>query len=169
MKTVFLIRHAKSSWSNPDLSDFDRPLNNRGERDVKMMSLLLSGKVEKIDLILTSTAKRALATTHVITADNGVDFDELIENKKLYHASAKTIRKVMADQSDEFKSLAIIGHNPGLTELANELGNVRIDNVPTTGILAFEFDIKKWQKILKKEGKLLFFDYPKRHKANTVK
>lgn len=170
MKTIYLIRHAKSSWSDPSLQDFDRPLNSRGKRDVKMMTAILSERTKKIDLILTSKAKRAQATTDVITNGNGVNYKEIVKEDRLYHASSKKIGKIISKQSDQFNSLAIVGHNPGLTELANELGsNVRIDNLPTTGILAFEFDTEKWGNILKKDGILLFFEYPKRHKAKKVK
>ncbi len=169
MKTIYLIRHAKSSWSDPSLQDFDRPLNSRGKRDVKMMTSILSDKIKKIDLILTSKAVRALSTTEVITNGNGVKYKEIQKEGKLYHASSKKIRKLIGKQSDQFDSLAIIGHNPGLTDLANEIGNVRIDNLPTTGILAFEFDSEKWENTLKKGGNLLFFEYPKRHKAKKVK
>jgi len=169
MKTLLIIRHAKSSWSNPDLQDFDRPLNNRGSKDVKMMAHILAERVGTIDLILTSTAKRALATTSALIRDEGIDYKELKQKDNLYHASALKIRTLISQQVDLHESIAIVGHNPGLTNLSNEIGNVSIDNVPTTGILAFEFDIENWQDILKKDGKLLFFEYPKRHKAKKVK
>jgi len=169
MKTIYLIRHAKSSWSDPSLQDFDRPLNSRGNRDVKMMTSILSNKTKNIDLILTSKAKRALATTEVITNGNGVNYKEIIKEDRLYQASSKKISKLISKQNNKFDSLAIVAHNPGLTELANELGGVKIDNLPTTGILAFKFDTEKWANITKKDGKLLFFEYPKLHKAKKVR
>lgn len=165
MKTVYLIRHAKSSWSNPDLKDFERPLNSRGERDAKMMAKQLKEKVKSFDLVLSSTAVRAKETSGILFSDKHLHADDIQFEKDLYHASAKKIRKFIAETSDDLKNLVIVAHNPGLTELANEFSNVKIDNIPTTGILAIEFDIKKWEKILKEEGSLLFFDYPKKYKA----
>lgn len=165
MKRVFLIRHAKSSWSNPGLSDFDRPLNNRGYSDAPLMANKLAEKVGKIDLFLSSTALRAKETTEQFVANNEIEYDKLSFEDRLYHASSQQILQYIAGTKNRYHSLAIIGHNPGLTDLANEFSNVTIDNLPTTGIFAVEFDIEKWENILKTSGGLLFFDYPKRHKT----
>ena len=169
MKRVFLIRHAKSSWSNPGLSDFDRPLNNRGYSDAPMMAKKLAEKIGDIDLIVSSTALRAKETAERIVADNGIDYKELEFSDRLYHASPDRILNLIADTSERYNSIAIVGHNPGLTELANNCSNVTIDNLPTTGIFAVEFSIETWDEILNSTGSLLFFDYPKRYKvANNI-
>ena len=165
MKRVYLIRHSKSSWSNPSLSDFERPLNNRGSNDAPLMAEKLREKVGDIDLILSSTAVRARATTEVITGEKGITYKEMRFDDRLYHAPHDRIVKKIADVEEEFDSIAIVGHNPGLTDLANDFANVTIDNLPTTGILAVEFAIEKWKDILKTSGSLLFFDYPKRYRA----
>lgn len=167
MKKVYLIRHAKSSWSNPDIIDFERELNDRGVRDAKAVSKVLHDKVESIDLILSSTAKRAKQTKEILfkKSDKKSFYREIITDDSLYHASSKKILKTISKLSDKYESVAIVGHNPGLTELANSFSNVTIDNLPTTGVLAVEFEIGKWEKVLKKTGNLLFFEYPKRLKS----
>lgn len=165
MKRVFLIRHAKSSWSDPGLTDFDRPLNNRGYSDGPLMARKLAEKVGGVDCIYSSTAKRAIETTNFFVEEQQFNFSELIMEDQLYHASAKKILEIISTADNSHSSLAIVGHNPGLTQLANDFSNVTIDNVPTTGIFAVEFEIENWENILTKNGSLLFFDYPKRYKT----
>ena len=168
MKTVYLIRHAKSSWSNPSLTDFERPLNERGHNDVAMMAEKLSNKIGSIDCLRSSTAVRAEATTKVITGPLGVDVNEITYDEKLYHASSNKLLKTIASTSKQHNSVAIVAHNPGLTELANQFANVTIDNVPTTGVLAVNFEIDNWEDIFETKGKLVFFDYPKLYKSKKA-
>lgn len=167
MKKVYLIRHAKSSWSNPDSVDFERELNDRGVKDAKVVSDALHERVDSIDIILTSTARRAIQTKEILfkKSDRKTFYKEVVKDDDLYHASSKKILRAISNLSNQHSSVAIIGHNPGLTELANSFSNVTIDNLPTTGVLAVEFEIEKWEKVLKKTGNLLFFEYPKRLKS----
>lgn len=165
MKRVFLVRHAKSSWSDPGLTDFERPLNNRGYSDAEIIAKELKAKVGDIECIVSSTALRAMETTKILTSEKGINYDHLEYDDRLYHASADRILKTISKVSDEYESVAIVGHNPGMTYLGNDFANITIDNLPTTGVLAVEFDIEKWESVLKEKGRLLFFDYPKRHKT----
>ncbi len=165
MRTLYIIRHAKSSWSDPGLTDFERPLNERGKRDVKVMAKRLGKRISTIDLLLSSTAVRAKKTTKKIIDKSDIEFGEIKYIDQLYHAPEHQIIKIIESVAESVQSLAIVGHNPGLTNICNDIGNVQIDNLPTTGILAFEFAIEKWENILSEDGKLLFFDYPKRYKV----
>lgn len=167
-KTVYLIRHAKSSWSDSSLKDFDRPLNERGKRDAKFMADEFGRKVSHVDLVLCSAAKRAKKTCKKLFQPPGPAAKDIIYSKDLYHASSDELLAIIQKQADSVHSLAIVGHNPGLTDLANEIGNVRIDNLPTTGIIAFTFDVEKWKNILPATGSLLFFDYRKRFREKAI-
>lgn len=165
MKRVYLIRHSKSSWSDPSLSDFERPLNNRGNNDAPMMAEKMREKVGSVDLILSSTAVRAKETLNQFIQEDGIEYKELMYDDRLYHAPKDRILRKISDVDEKYESVAIVGHNPGLTDLANSFSNVTIDNLPTTGIFAVEFEIEKWKNILNHSGSLLFFDYPKRYKT----
>jgi len=161
MKTLYIIRHAKSSWDNLLLDDLSRPLNERGKLDAPRMAKRLKEKKVVPDLMLTSPAKRALETCKRI-ADilNYNDKKIKIENE-LYHADLDQLLSVVQSIKDKHDVVMIFGHNPGLTEFVNELGNQNIDNLSTCGIVCYEFAIDSWQDVTYGKGKLRFHDYPK--------
>jgi phosphohistidine phosphatase len=163
MKTLFVVRHAKSSWDNADQSDFDRPLNERGKRDAPRMGKRLKEKEIHPDLILSSPAKRALSTSKKIAAILKFDKDKIKKYEKLYHADEDGILSVLRNQKDKHETVMIFGHNPGLTDFVNALMNDSqdIENIPTCGIVAFKLDISSWKDLTWGKGKFLFFDYPK--------
>jgi phosphohistidine phosphatase len=164
MKTLYVVRHAKSSWENPLLDDFSRPLNERGKKDAPRMGKRLKKKKVVIDLILSSSARRALATAQRIAEVLNYGEDKIRINPDLYHASPKRIFDVIKNVKDKYNTLLLIAHNPGLTEFVNDLMNQQIDNIPTCGIAACELDIESWKEIKEGIGKLLFYDYPKSSK-----
>ena len=165
MKKLYLIRHAKSSWDNPDLDDFNRPLNSRGIEDAPRMGKRLKENKLTADVVVTSPAKRALDTCLIITKILGFSKEKISVDKRLYHASEeellRVIRELKDHPNDEEKNVLLFGHNPGLTNFANQLLNEHIQNIPTTGIVVASLSIKKWQKVDWGCGKLLFFDFPK--------
>lgn len=161
MKTVFVVRHAKSSWGDLTLPDFDRPLNDRGQRNAPEMATRLLKKGISIDAFVTSTAKRAMQTaTHFIRAYDRPE-KELILREELYHAPANAYLDVIRSLDDDFKSIAIFGHNPGITTFVNQLTSTTIDEMPTCGIFAVKADIKEWKDFPPSGNKFLFFDSPK--------
>lgn len=162
MKRLTLLRHAKSSWKDPGLDDFDRPLNQRGERDAPVMGRRLKARSARPSLILTSPAKRAQRTARLIAEAIGYPVEFLQREAELYLAEPETILDVVAREAESFNDVIVCGHNPGMTDLANRLSGVRIDNVPTCGIVALEADIENWAEIGAAECRLDFFDYPKR-------
>ena len=145
MKKLIIIRHCKSSWSNLNLNDFDRPLNNRGVQDGNLMSKELSKKIDKVDLLFSSSSKRTR-----LTADF---FIEVINIKKinfmdeLYHSSSENIINILKKISNTKKSVIVIGHNPGLTDLVNKLTSINLYNLPTCGVAIINLNIKNWDLI----------------------
>ena len=145
MKKLIIIRHCKSSWSDLNLNDFDRPLNNRGIQDGNLMSKELSKKIDKVDLLFSSSSKRTR-----LTADF---FIEVINIKKinfmdeLYHSSSENIINILKKISSTKKSVMVIGHNPGLTDLVNKLTSINLYNLPTCGVAIINLNIKNWDLI----------------------
>ena len=162
MKTLYLVRHAKSSWNFPELSDFDRPLNKRGKKNAPDMGKRLKLKGILPDLLMASPANRALTTAHKIAEKIGYPVEDIRENDGIYHSDDDTLLEIIRSTDDEIGELMLFGHNPGFTDLANLLGDQWIDNVPTCGIVAIEFDVDSWQSVIPEGGRNLFFDYPKR-------
>jgi len=166
MKTLYLLRHAKSSWDDPELSDFDRPLNNRGLKDAPRMGKRLKEKRVTPDIMITSPAERALATCKEIARVLGFAEEKIITDRRLYHANEDQILKVIKELKDSPRDseeiVMLFGHNPGLTEFANSLLNETIDNIPTTGVVAATLNVNKWQEVRFGCGVMEFFDFPKR-------
>lgn len=161
MKTLVIIRHAKSSWDNPTLPDFERPLNKRGLRDAPRMARRLKEKEINPDLLLSSPAKRALATCQYFSETIQCPPSSIKTNAELYHASEETILKVVKSQQDKVDVIFLFGHNPGLTDFLNKISNEYIKNIPTCGIAGVTFDAKHWKEINWGSGKLILFDFPK--------
>ncbi|MFA5502170.1 MAG: histidine phosphatase family protein [Sulfurovaceae bacterium] len=160
MKTLYLIRHAKSDWSEENTADLDRGLSKRGSKDLKAMGSYLLEKKIKPDLILSSPALRAKLTAKKISKK--IKYDKDIKYiDKLYMPDLETILDILSDQKDKNKSIFVVNHNPALTELANILADEYIDNIPTLGIVAIKLDIKKWKDIKDHKGKMDMFVYPK--------
>lgn len=162
MRQLILIRHAKSSWSNSDLSDFDRPLNKRGKRDLAFMSGLLSQKNISPELIISSPALRTKLTAIEFANKIGYNKNEIIWNKNLYLASYMKILKIIKQIENKINCAIIVGHNPGLTDLQNYLCNEEIDNIPTSGIVSMS-TIKEWKDVESKDFELVFFEFPKKY------
>lgn len=159
MKTILLNRHAKSDWNNIDLTDFERPLNNRGERDAPEMAERLLEKNIKIDKIITSPAIRAISTARVFAEK--LEINEIQEEKDIYHSGEITIKKLVNELPDNINTVLFFGHNPDFTSLARYFSGELFANVPTCGIVCIDFDINTWKKIHQKNGKVRFFDFPK--------
>lgn len=160
-KQVLLVRHAKSDWGDPSLSDFDRPLNSRGKRDAPVMAGRLLEKKIKIDAFISSPAKRAKRTASVFAKEFEFKKKEILLLDKLYAAEAEIFEEVIKKMNDVFNSVAIFAHNPGLTDFANLLTDVRIDNIPTCGIFAIKVYAKHWSDFNVAKKDFWFFDQPK--------
>jgi len=163
MKTLYLIRHAKSSWKNADLADFDRPLNSRRRRDAPEMGRRLHQRQITPDAVLSSPARRAQSTALAIAEAVGFDPQDIAFRPSLYHASPEVMMKEIQRAEDSVSSLFLIGHNPGLTRLANSLCTTPIENIVTCGVYVLGFNADSWPDILlEKSAERLWYDYPKR-------
>lgn len=159
MKTLFLIRHAKSSWSF-DLPDHDRPLGKRGRRDVFRIGKHLAEHHSAPEVFVSSTASRAFYTALHICDQFKVDESRIRLTKKLFHAGSSEILEVVRSAPD-CEQLAVFGHNPGFTDCANRMANSSIDNVPTCGVVGIQFNIDSWSEVDFGSGQQAFFYYPK--------
>ena len=168
MKTLYIVRHAKSSWDNPNLDDFDRPLNSRGKKNAPEMGERLKKKGIKPDLIISSSAKRAYTTAVKIAKEIGYPKNDIKRTENFYLAGVNASLRIIHQVDDHVESLMIFGHNPGWTDLSNYLCDFQIDNIPTCGISAITFEIDKWSEVKTGGGKLLFFDYPKNKINNPL-
>lgn len=161
MKTIYLIRHAKSSWAF-NLPDHDRPLARRGRKDVEKVGKYLSETYQKPDLIISSTASRAFYTALYVCDAFKIDESHIQLNSNLYHADPEKILDIVHHVTEEdHHCLALFGHNPGFTYAANLLGNSDIENIPTCGAVGITFEVDKWSEIHFSKGGLLFFHFPK--------
>ena len=162
MKTLMLVRHAKSSWDNTALPDRDRPLADRGKRDVARMSKRLAERDLKPDLIMSSPAARALATAEVIAMRLGCKRKNIAVNDRLYVGDADDLLEVIQELGDKLEHVMLVGHNPELTELARHLSS-EITDLPTCAIAEFTFEAKSWSEIGKAKPVQVALDYPKAH------
>jgi phosphohistidine phosphatase len=161
LKTLILIRHAKSSWEDASLNDFERPLNDRGKKDAPMMADRLHERGIKVDAFISSPAKRAKRTAEQFVKRYKKEGGDLILKTELYMAGEETFIKLMEKLDDQMDCVAMFSHNPSITDFANSLADVHIDNIPTCGIFAVSIDANKWNKTKEAKKKFLFFDYPK--------
>jgi len=161
VKTVILIRHAKSDWGDPSLGDFDRPLNERGKTDAPVMGHRLVDNKIKIDSFISSPAKRAKKTATIIAKAYKVDKDDIIFRDELYGAAENVFWDVIANADKKADSIAIFSHNPGITDFANQLTETRIDNIPTCGVFAVKAECDKWKDFKDAKKEFWFFDFPK--------
>ena len=143
-KTLTIVRHAKSSWDDPVLADFDRPLNPRGLRDAPRMGARLAKTGITPDRLVSSPANRALATAKIIAAALGLETRVIVPDERLYLASADMILRIVQEQPDEVSSLMLFGHNPGMTDLVHRLGDCPLANLPTGACVTFRVEVDRW-------------------------
>lgn len=161
-RTLVMIRHAKSSWSNPLQSDFERSLNERGEREAPMMGKRLKEMGIIPDIIVASSAKRTRQTAKKIAKEVGYDTDNILWEEKLYHCVPAVLEEAIYELNDKAKTAFIVAHNPGITEFVNQLApDFHVDNMPTCGIVAVHFDAAEWNMFHQAKRKVFLFDYPK--------
>jgi len=165
MKTLYLVRHAKSSWAIEDIADKDRPLKGRGIRDAHLISTYLGETMDQsLNIQLcSSSATRALHTALIFAHNFGISAGQIRVVDELYHCGCTEIHDEVKGTGDEVDILFLFAHNPGITEYVNEITDAGIKNVPTTGVAGIRFDSNKWSTI-PQEGKCMLFEYPKRFK-----
>jgi phosphohistidine phosphatase len=161
MKSVIIIRHAKSSWDNMGVEDFDRPLNDRGKEDAPKMAKRLLERNVSIDAFISSTAKRARKTASLFIKEFGGQKEDIILVPELYLAGVEAFYNAIAQAPASAETIALFAHNPGITDFANELTDVHVDDMPTCAIFAVKADIQNWSSFKGAKKQYWFFDYPK--------
>lgn len=162
MRQLGIIRHAKSSWDDPSLDDFDRPLKKRGLRDAPEMGRRLRQRDTRPDLMVTSPALRALTTARHIADALGFGPDNIRRLDAIYEASSNRLFDVLRELPAEANTVLLFGHNPGLTDFANDLTGEEIDNIPTCGVVWCRLAIENWRDLTEGSGEMLWLDYPKK-------
>ena len=163
MKTLYLVRHAKSSWKYPKLDDFERPLNKRGRRNAPFMGKILNQLKVSPELVISSPANRAATTARIIADKINYPLDQIQYSEAIYEFSANAVIHFIEKIDNSVNKVMIVGHNPALTDLANYFGNEPISNIPTSGVFCVDLDISSWEEIFERCGKLKFFEFPKKH------
>jgi phosphohistidine phosphatase len=162
MKTIYLVRHAKSSWEEPGLADEARPLLPIGiAKTQKVIQYLYDHKI-KVDRILSSPAVRALETAKLIAQGIGYPPDEIIVDRNIYDGHFDPVMDTICSMPDHFHSLMIFGHNPSITDLAAYLVQSEIEDMPTSAVVCLNFKTDSWKKIREVRAKLGFFIHPKK-------
>jgi phosphohistidine phosphatase len=161
MKTLYLLRHAKSSWGDASLPDRDRPLEARGERDAARMSKRWSQRIEKPALILSSPAARAFETAKVVARGLDCKSKEIAIDERLYAATEAALLAVIEALDDKLDRVMLVGHNPGFTELAHHFDS-SITHMPTCALVEFRFEVGSWAGIGRARSSCTFVDSPKR-------
>ena len=154
MKTLLILRHAKSSWENSELTDHDRPLNKRGKRDAPRVGLVLREQGLSPDLILSSTAKRAQRTATAV-AETAEYQGEVKFLPNLYHAGPRTYGEVLRNVSNDCQSVMIVGHNPGLEILLAKLAGGS-EQLPTASLAHLQLGIDSWREFSLEADATLF-------------
>jgi phosphohistidine phosphatase len=168
MKTVLLMRHAKSSWKHEDLKDVDRPLNKRGKKDAPYMGELLAKKKKTPELILSSSAKRARQTAKAVAKECKYD-GEIQYFDSLYLAEPEAYIDALKKLPDELNRVMIVGHNPGLESLLQQLSG-RVETLSTGAIAFIDLPIKNWKELKNEvEGTLMALRYPESSKKKDKK
>lgn len=160
MKTLFLVRHAKSSRDAPSLPDRDRPLDDRGRQDAPKVGKRLARRDVRPDLLLSSSALRALTTAHLIAEEVAYERQDIVADDRLYASSADDLLAVVRALDNKLDRVMLFGHNPEFTDLAHRLSSGIID-LPTCAVVELHFDIRTWSDVGVVEPAKVIVDYPK--------
>ncbi len=164
-KTLYFVRHSKSSHDDPNLEDFDRPLADRGNNEAPMMGKILNKIGIQPDLVISSPSQRTTETVKLFSETVPFNFDEVLWDKQVYAAPTEVLKEVIYNIDDNYNKVMVFGHNPSFTHCANYFqADTTIMNVPTSGIVAIEFDVDSWSDTKTTKGTFLFMEYPKKYR-----
>lgn len=158
MKTLYLVRHAKSSWEH-DVTDHERPLKDRGFKDAHLVSKHIKSNIKIPDLIMSSDANRAKTTASIFVDNLGLSQEDIILDYTLYDFSGRDLTRVISKCNDSINTLMVFGHNHAMTAFVNTFGDRYVANVPTSGFTAIQFEISTWKDL--KPGKTIHMVFPK--------
>ncbi|MFN2422937.1 MAG: histidine phosphatase family protein [Cryomorphaceae bacterium] len=161
MKTIYLHRHAKSSWDHGDLTDFERPLNDRGMRDAPAMGRRLKESGDHIDAIVSSPAERAFTTARAVAGALDLSETDILQIRSLYLPSVENILEVINKLNENWDSVMLFGHNPGFTDAVGYFTGEYLDNLPTAGVAKIEFPFDSWDLVSAGTGRFVSVNAPK--------
>ena len=161
LKTLYLVRHAKSSWSDTTLADRERPLNKRGRRSAPDMGRRLALENHRPDLVISSPANRAHSTARIIANELHYDESDILMDERLYFSGTGNMLGLLEEQDDRFESVMIVGHNPAMTSLLNTLCDTPVDDMPTCAIAVVGCGMESWSELRSADRYLLAYDFPK--------
>ncbi len=166
MKEIIFVRHAKSDWGNEGLKDIDRPLSERGYGDAYFCSEWYAKNKPVPDLIISSTATRAYNTAQIFFRALDLDPPHFQLEKGIYESSVEDLFAIIQSVPSNVSRLMLFGHNPGFTNICNEIStDMYFDNIPTCGLVSFQLDIISWSQPINQKGKLLYYKFPKEFKT----
>lgn len=162
MKTLFIVRHAKSSWDYKGIDDIDRPLKKSGIKDAHLMSKFLANEIERPGIFISSSANRALHTALIFCENFQYPISGLVKSRQLYSFSDGYLVKTMKALDDGYSSAIIFSHDHGINTFVNKFGDIPIAHVPTCGVIGIQFQDKHWKDV--KKGKTFMTEFPKNHR-----
>jgi phosphohistidine phosphatase len=163
-KTLILVRHAKSSWADPHLTDHDRPLNKRGADDAPRMGRRLAKRGDLPEVIVTSSALRALETAKIFASKLEIPTGAVLVEPKIYGAGVEQLIDLIQDFDEGVRSVLLVGHNPTMSELVHRLTGEELGELPTCSVVTLRVGSGDWSSVGKKTLDLIDFDYPKKKK-----
>lgn len=162
MKRLTLIRHAKSSWKDPDCPDRDRPLTKRGKNDALAIGSLLRERGDRPSLIVSSPAKRAIATMKRIVAEMGLSEKKIVRDARLYDADSLDLLHFVREIEDTQEEVMVCGHNPALTDFCSFVAGACTANLPTAGVVCIDLAVDTWKDVSAGSGRIRFVASPKK-------
>jgi phosphohistidine phosphatase len=165
-KQLLIIRHGKSDWAEPGMSDFDRPLNHRGNKNAPEMAERIVRKNRVPELIVSSPANRALTTASHFAQTWNIPAANIQQEPSVYEANIMSLLKVVNGLNNTVNSAALVGHNPGLTDFVNYLADAHIYNLPTAAVVMIDFPFDDWSMVSQHTGTLFLFDCPKKSECS---
>ena len=154
-------RRNRAPWDYPELSDFERPLNERGRRDARRMAARAARMLPPATRLIASPATRAITTARVFAEAMGIEFDAIQIEPRLYEASRKILLELLTDIEGPAAHVALVGHNPGFSELGHTLAKCSFDELPTGAVLHLQLNLKSWREVAPDKGEVLHFLFPK--------
>ncbi|MFW5687597.1 MAG: SixA phosphatase family protein [Bacteroidota bacterium] len=161
MKTLYLIRHGKSSWDNLSVEDYERPLLPKGIRRTKKVASFLKENSISPQLIVSSHAVRAFETACIIAEKLKYPLEKIQVEEDMYFSGAEAMENIIYSVDDRHEQLMLVGHNPDMTNFANHFLFEKIDYLPTSGVVAIEFDTTLWNEIMSCPREIKFVITPK--------
>ena len=161
MKTLYLLRHAKSSWSFDELSDQERPLNDRGRDDAPLMGQALAKRHICPDIIVSSPAVRAMSTALLVAREMQFPHEKIKVEPGIYGAEVDDLLAIIKGLPDAAGSVLLVGHNPTITGVANVLSPSSLNEMPTAAVVCLRFSCDHWEEVSKVNAEFYFYDYPR--------